>query len=171
MYKYVQRLWKNPSKNLGKLYKEHMIEWRSEPAITRIARPTRIDRARRLGYRAKQGILVVRARVKKGVTKRPAVTHARRPKRHVMRRLPVRKSKQRIAEERVARKFANLEVLNSYWAGDDSKNEWYEVILVDPDHPSIFADKKLNFICKKTSKGRAHRGLTSAGKKSRGIRK
>ena len=170
MYKYMQNLWKKPKKNLGQIYKNHSIEWRSQPAILRVSKPTRLDRARRLGYRAKQGIVVVRARVRKGVTKRPAVTHARRPKRHVMLRLPVRKSKQRIAEERAGKSFPNLEVLNSYWVGDDSKNEWYEIILVDPNHPSIFKDKKLNWICKKVSTGRASRGLTSAGKKGRGLR-
>jgi len=167
----MRNLWKKPKKNLGQIYKNHLIEWRSQPAILRVSKPTRLDRARRLGYRAKQGIIVVRARVRKGVTKRPAVTHARRPKRHVMLRLPVRKSKQRIAEERTGKSFPNLEVLNSYWVGDDSKSEWYEIILVDPNHPAIFKDKKLNWICKKVSTGRASRGLTSAGKKGRGLRK
>jgi large subunit ribosomal protein L15e len=171
MYNYVQRLWRKPAKNLGAAYKAKLVEWRHESAITRVARPTRIDRARRLGYRAKQGIIVVRARVKKGTAKKPAVTHARRPKRHVMLRLPTAKSKQRIAEERVARQYDNLEVLNSYWVGDDGKHEWYEVILVDPNHPRIFKDKTLNFMCRKVNTGRAHRGLTSAGKKSRGLRK
>jgi large subunit ribosomal protein L15e len=171
MYKYIQNLWKNPKKNLGATYKEHLISWRKEPAFVRIARPTRIDRARRLGYRAKQGIIVVRARVQKGVTKRPAITHARRPKRHVMLKLPVRKSKQRIAEERANREYKNMEVLNSYWVGDDSKHEWFEVIMVDPNHSRIFKDKKLNFMCRKVNTGRAHRGLTSSGKKSRGLRK
>lgn len=168
MYKYVKKLWKQPAKNPE--YKKRLVSWRKDPAVVRVNRPIRIDRARSLGYKAKQGIIVVRARVKKGVTKRPAVTHARRPKRHVMLRLPVRKSKQRIAEERANRKYPNLEVLNSYWAGDDSKNEWYEVILVDPNHPAIFKDKSLNFMCKKVSTGRASRGLTSSGKKSRGLR-
>jgi large subunit ribosomal protein L15e len=171
MYKYIQNLWKNPSKGLGSAYKDYLISWRKEPSIVRIERPTRIDRARNLGYKAKQGFVVIRTRIKKGVTKRPAVNHARRPKRHVMLRLPVRKSKQRIAEERVNTKFKNLEVLNSYWVGDDGKHEWFEVIMVDPNHPSVFADKKRNWICKKVHTNRAARGLTSSGKKSRGLRK
>ena len=171
MYKYIQKLWKKPKKNLGIVYKEHLIQWRSEPAALRVSKPTRLDRARRLGYKAKQGIVIVRARIKKGVTKRPVVNHARRPKRHVMLNLPVRKSKQRIAEERANRKYPNLEVLNSYWVGDDSKSEWYEIIMVDPNHPSIFKDKTLNWICKKVHTNRASRGLTSAGNKGRGLRK
>ena len=88
-----------------------------------------------------------------------------------MLKLPVAKSKQRIAEERSARKYPNMEVLNSYWVGDDGKSEFYEIIMVDPNHPGIFRDRNLNFLCKKTATRRVHRGLTSAGKKSRGIRK
>jgi len=165
MYKFVQKIWKKPKPIL----REKMVEWRKEPATIRINRPTRIDRARSLGYRAKQGFVIVRTRVKKGVAKKPAVTHARRPKRHVMNRLSVAKSQQRIAEERTAKKFKNLEVLNSYWVGDDGKSEWYEIIFVDPNHPAIFSDKKINWICKKPHTGRAFRGLTSAGKKTRGL--
>ena len=167
----MKNLWRNPLKNMRSAYKEYLIEWRKEPSVIRINKPTRIDRARSLGYKSKQGIIVIRSRIKKGVTKRPAVNHARRPKRHVMLNLPVRKSKQRIAEERVNKKFPNLEVLNSYWVGDDSKHTWYEIILVDPNHPAIFKDKSLNWICKKVHTNRASRGLTSSGNKGRGLRK
>jgi len=41
------------------------------------------------------------------------------------------------------------------------------VILVDVNHPAIRSDKDINWILGK--KGRVHRGLTSAGKKSRGL--
>jgi large subunit ribosomal protein L15e len=76
---------------------------------------------------------------------------------------------QRIAEQRADRKFPNMEVLNSYWVGDDGKSKWYEVILVDPNHSVIKSDKNLNWICDNTHKGRAHRGKTSAGRKGRGM--
>ena len=46
---------------------------------------------------------------------------------------------------------------------------WYEVILVDRDHPSIQKDKDLGPIARQ--RGRVFRGLTSAGKKTRGLRK
>lgn len=155
MYKYIQNAWKKPKPIL----KDKFVGWRREPAVARITRPTRINRARTLGYRAKQGFVIIRVRIKKGVAKKPAITHARRPKRHVMTRLSVAKSKQRIAEERVASKYRSLEVLNSYWVGDDGKSIWYEVIMVDPNHPGIFNDRKMNWICKKVHKGRAQRGL------------
>jgi large subunit ribosomal protein L15e len=81
------------------------------------------------------------------------------------------KSLKLIAEERAARKFPNLEVLNSYWVGEDGRYKWFEVILVDPHHPVIQSDPKINWICQKQHKGRVFRGLTSAGKKVRGLRR
>jgi ribosomal protein L15E len=86
------------------------------------------------------------------------------------RKYKLAKSLRLIAEERAARKFPNLEVLNSYWVGEDGRHKWFEVILVDPNHPVIKADKDINWICEKQHKGRAFRGLTSAGKKVRGLR-
>jgi large subunit ribosomal protein L15e len=47
-----------------------MIKWRSEPTILVIEKPTRLDRARTLGYKAKKGIVVVRVRVPRGGRKR-----------------------------------------------------------------------------------------------------
>jgi large subunit ribosomal protein L15e len=80
------------------------------------------------------------------------------------------KSIKMIGEERAARKFPNLEVLNSYWVGEDGRSKWFEVILIDPHHPSIKADPNINWICQKQHKRRVHRGLTSAGKKVRSLR-
>jgi len=47
------------------------------------------------------------------------------------------KSLKEIAESRVARKFPNLKVLNSYWVWEDGKNTWFEVILADLNHPAV----------------------------------
>ena len=49
-------------------------------------------------------------------------------------------------------------------------NYWYEIILVDKSHPAIKADKKMSWVCSGKHKNRAFRGLTSAGRKSRGLR-
>ena len=80
------------------------------------------------------------------------------------------KSTQRIAEERTAKYYPNMEVLNSYWVGDDGKNHFYEVILVDPVHPSVMKDPKINWITDTKNKRRVLRGKTSAGQKGRGLR-
>jgi large subunit ribosomal protein L15e len=81
------------------------------------------------------------------------------------------KSMRLIAEERAARKLPNLEVLNSYWVGEDGRSKWFEIIMVDPHHPAITADKDINWISQKQNKRRVFRGLTSAGKKVRGLRR
>lgn len=75
-----------------------------------------------------------------------------------------------IAEQRAGRKYKNLEILNSYKIGKDGIHYFYEVILVDPERPEIKNDKTINWICKPENRGRAFRGLTSAAKKSRGLR-
>ncbi len=171
MYGYVKNAWKEHKKTYVRdIQWQRMIQWRHAGAIVRVERPTRIDRARELGYRAKQGFIVVRVRVRRGNLQRRRIKGGRRPKRRGMNRIPMRKSIQRIGEERVARKYPNMEVLNSYYVGEDGKHHYYEVILVDTHHPAICNDPKINWICSKKHKGRAFRGLTSAGKKGRGLR-
>lgn len=169
MYKYIRNAWKNPDKSyVRELMWQRAPQWRKDPVIKRLDRPTRIDRARSLGYRAKKGFVVVRTRVRRGGRRKTRAVHGRRPKRMGVNKITMSKSIQRIAEERVNKKYPNLEVLNSYWVWADGKFKYFEVILVDPQSPSIVNDKKINWICEKQHKNRAGRGLTSAGKKGRG---
>jgi large subunit ribosomal protein L15e len=84
-------------------------------------------------------------------------------------RITPAKSLQRIAEERASRRYPNMEVLNSYWVGQDGRQKWFEVILVDGHHPAIKSDKTLSWVCNPTQRGRAERGTTSAGRKGRGM--
>ena len=170
MYKYIRELWKKPRESMKDVVMEKLIAWRREPSIIKIEKPTRLDRARAVGYKAKQGYIVARVKVKKSRRMRPLIKKGRRPKAR-RRKKVVGKSYQWIAEERVAKKFKNLRVLNSYFLLKDGLYKWYEVILVDPNHAVIKADKKINWICENKQKGREARGLTSAGKKSRGLRK
>ena len=166
LYKYVREAWKQPKKNMSELLRQRLIQWRKDPATLRIDRPTRIDRARSLGYKAKQGYIVVRQRVIRGGHKRPKIKKGRRPKRyHQNKNLDL--SYQTIAERRADKKYPNCEVLNSYFVAKDGNYYWYEVILVDRVHPAIKADKNINWVCSNKHKGRVHRGLTSSAKKSR----
>ena len=66
--------------------------------------------------------------------------------------------------------FGNLRVLNSYWTNNDSTFCWYEVICVDPMHKVIRNDPRINWIVDAVHKHREQRGLTSAGRKGRGLR-
>ncbi|MGI5964713.1 MAG: 50S ribosomal protein L15e [Candidatus Methanomethylophilaceae archaeon] len=171
MYSYIADAWNTPEKSYVKqLNYERKIQWRKEENFIRIERPTRLDRARALGYKAKPGYTVVRARVRKGNFGKRTIKGGRRAKRKGMNRMTVGKSLQSIAEERTAKRYPNMEVLNSYWVGADGQREWYEVILVDPAHPVIKADKKINWICESNNTNRVYRGKTSAGQKGRGMR-
>ncbi len=168
LYKHIRKLWKQPKANLGEVQRQRLIKWRKQPVTVRIRRPTRLDRARSLGYKAKPGILIVRQKVGRGGHKNSKVGKGRKSKKYKS-RTDLEKSYQVIAEQRVARKYkANCEVLNSYWVGKDGKNYWFEVILIDKSHPVIKKDPYYNKIAQ--HKGRAFRGLTSAAKKSRGLR-
>ncbi len=153
---------------LKELQRTRLIEWRKEPVIKRIEHSTRLDRARSLGYRAKQGYILVRVRVNRGGRKRPSIKAGRKP-RHYRHKKIVGKSYQWVAEERVARNFPNLEVLNSYISGKDGIHYWFECILIDVNHPVIKSDPKINWICSNKNRRRVFRGLTTAGKRSRGI--
>ena len=151
------------------MYNEKIVRWRNEPSVTRIDRPTKLARARRLGYKAKQGIVMARVKVGRGARKIPKPSGGRKPRRSG-RFFTLNKSNQQVAEEKANAKYKNMEVLNSYWVGEDGKYQWYEVILVDTDHPAIKKDKNLRWITSPKQRGRANRGLTSSGKKSRGLR-
>lgn len=165
-YKYVRDAWKKPKQNMPELWKKRLISWRREPVSLRIERPTRIDRARSLGYKAKQGFIVVRQRVLRGGHKRPKIRKGRRSKRyHQNKNLNL--SYQTICERRASAKYLNCEVLNSYWVAKDGQHYWYEIILIDRSHPVIKADKNVSFIATNKHKGRVYRGLTSSAKKSR----
>ena len=170
LYKYLQNLWKKPLQNNKENYKSLLIQLRKEPASVKLEKPTRIDRARSLGYKAKEGIFIVRQRVQKGAHKRPKIRKGRRTK-HSGQKLTLSKSYQSIAEERVARKYVNCEILNSYLLCEDGQYKWYEVIVVDKDHPRIRADKELGWMISPKHTRRVFRGKTSAGRKTRGLRK
>lgn len=155
---------------MGRLYNERLISFRRESdSIVRVNKPSNPYRARQLGYKAKKGFVVVRVKIRKGsgLHRRPYL--GRRPKNMGVRKITRGKSIQSMAEIRATKKFVNCEVLNSYWVGEDGKNKFFEVILVDTSAPEIQKDSSLKWITNSVHSGRAERGLTSAAKKSRGL--
>ena len=130
------RMWKTNSEEL----KKRAIIWRKEPTIHRIKRPSRLDRARRLGYKAKQGIIVIRTKVGRGGMRKQRPVSGRRPKHLGVTRIKQAESMRLVAERRVNEKYPNLEVLGSYFLYKDGKNIWYEIILADTSHPLIAKD-------------------------------
>ncbi|MBD3229635.1 MAG: 50S ribosomal protein L15e [Candidatus Lokiarchaeota archaeon] len=171
-YKYMADIWKKSKDKTSpnrEIQKQRLIKFRRQPSLIRVERPTRIRKARTLGYKAKQGYIIIRVKVRRGSRRKSRPNMGRKPKRLGVKKITMKKNLRLISEERTQRKYPNLEVLNSYWVGEDGKHKWYEVILVDPNHPVIKSDPNINWICAKHQKKRVHRGLTGAGKKSRGL--
>mgnify|MGYP001956435715 FL=1 len=171
-YKYVEELWKKKQSDVMRfLQRIRVWEYRQLPSICRVTRPTRPDKARRLGYKAKQGFVIYRARVRRGGRKRP-VNKGQvygKPVHCGITKLKFARNLKSVAEERAARRCGALRVLNSYWLNQDSVYKYYEVIMVDPMHKCIREDPRINWICNPTHKHREMRGLTSAGRKYRGL--
>ncbi len=88
--------------------------------VHRASRPTRPDKARQLGYKAKQGFVIYRVRVRRGGRKRPVkkgITFGK-PKTHGVNQLKPSRNLRSVAEERVGRRCSNMRVLNSYWINE-----------------------------------------------------
>jgi large subunit ribosomal protein L15e len=155
MYRHIQKTFQQEYHERSEIYRKRITEWRKLGTVVRIGKPTNLARARSLGYKAKEGYYLARVSVGRGSRKRPHPWGGRKPAKNVAYLSPG-KSLQRQAEEKAGRVFSNLEVLNSYWVGEDGMRKYFEVILVDrkllPGMP----------------RGRVFRGLTSAGKQDRG---
>jgi large subunit ribosomal protein L15e len=222
-YKFMSELYRKKQSDVMRfLLRVRAWEYRQLPSIHRASRPSRPDKARRLGYKAKQGYVIFRTRVRRGGRKRPnpkGIVYGK-PKHQGIHKLKFQRSLRSVAEERVGRRATNLRVLNSYWVGQDAtykvctsfppcsacnllacrlamrcssgvlrfvvsfflcafhvrticrsrSSQFYEVILVDPSHPTIRRDPRINWVVNPVHKHRELRGVTSAGKKNRGLR-
>ncbi|KAL3092588.1 hypothetical protein niasHS_007797 [Heterodera schachtii] len=173
-YKYMQEIWrKKQSEVMRYLLRIRCWQYRQMEAIHRCTQPTRPEKARRLGYKAKQGFLIYRVRIRRGGRKRQ-VTKGQtygKPKTHGVNQLKNTRSLQAVAEARAGRRLGELRVLNSYWVGQDSTYKFFEIIMVDPSHKAIRRNPDTQWITKPVQKHREQRGLTSAGRKSRGLGK
>ena len=133
------KMWKENSTEL----REKAVIWRKQNAVTRVDKPSRITRARRLGYKAKQGITVVRMRVGTGGMRKQRPRGGRRPKHLGVTRIKAAVSMKQVAERRVLERYPNMKLLGSYFLYKDGMHYWFEIILADPSHPSIAKDKEL----------------------------
>ncbi|MFH1425616.1 MAG: 50S ribosomal protein L15e [archaeon] len=165
---YLRQAWKKPSREM---LKDRMVEWRAGNSIVKVEKPLRLDRARALGYKAKKGIIVLRVRVNRGGRKRERKHVKGRKTGKQTNRKTLKMSYKWVAEMRAARRYPTLEVLNSYLIGKDGKHGFYEVIMIDPSKPEIKNDRTLGWISNGKNKKRAERGLTSAAKVSRGLKR
>jgi len=174
VYKYQQELWRKKQSDVMRfLLRVRCWQYRQLAAVHRASRPTRPDKARRLGYKAKQGWVIYRVRIRRGGRKKPVPKGQvyGKPKSVGINQLKNQRSLQAVAEERVGRKCRALRVLNSYWVGQDSTYKFFEVICADPNHKAIRRDPDSQWIVNPVHKHREMRGLTSANRKSRGLGK
>ena len=155
MYKHIKKTFEKEYNVRSPIYRARLSKWRKEGSLVKVERPTNLSRARVLGYKAKQGYIIVRIKINRGQRKRPKPAGGRKPGKNV-RYLSPGRSLQSTCEQRAARKYRNMEVLNSYWVGEDGQRKYFEIILVDP-----------KFHRQKLSNTRVFRGLTSAGKKNK----
>jgi large subunit ribosomal protein L15e len=143
MRRYIAETWLKMWQSNSDELKGKAISWRKEPTIHRISRPSRLDRARKLGYKAKQGIVVVRARVGRGGMRKQRPVSGRRPKHLGVVHIKQGTSMRKVAERRVGEKFPNMEVMGSYYLHKDGMYQWFEVVLADPIHNSIAKDREM----------------------------
>ncbi|MFH1394067.1 MAG: 50S ribosomal protein L15e [Candidatus Micrarchaeota archaeon] len=162
-YKYIEKTLQQQYKERDSRYKDKLIGWRKEPVMVKVERPANLTRARRLGYKAKQGYIIVRVRVDKGRRTRRKPSGGRKPKSNYL-FVPPGKSHKAIAETRVNRQYRNMEVLNSYWVGEDGNHKFFEVILIDSSKPSVNISAGVR-------QGKTFRGLTSSGRRGRPTKK
>lgn len=158
-YDYIKKTIQKQYKDRPAEYKQRIVSWSKDEAINRIEKPSNIARARTLGYKAKNGYVIIRVRIGKGRRKRLHPMGGRKS-RHNYQLVQTQLSHQTIAEQRVNREYKNLEVINSYWVGDNGNYKFFEVIMGDP---TLLKLPVLN------RTGRAFRGLTSSGRKARGL--
>merc|ERR1712054_200614 len=172
-YKYLREIWNRKQSDVTRfLQRVRAWEFRQLPTIHRASRPTRPDKARRLGYKAKQGYCVYRVRVRRGGRKRPVHKGQvyGKPRNAGITALKARRSLRSVAEERAARRCGGLRVLNSYWVNQDATFKYFVIIMVDPAHKAIRRDPRINWIVNPTHKHRELRGIPSAGRANRGLR-
>ena len=143
LYGQLNQLWREKPEELKSLMKERLIKWRKQPAVVRVEKPLRLDRARALGYRAKQGFAVLRVRVRRGGFQKPRPRAGRRPKALGVVKHKVNVTTKEEAIQRAKKRYPNLHPIGAYWIAEDGMYKWYEVIMVDPYHPSIRKDKQL----------------------------
>lgn len=124
-------------------FKDRLVAWRRGPRVVRLERPTRLDRARALGYKAKQGFVVARVRISRGGIRIRRPVSGRRPKHLGVTRIKGQLAEAEVVAGRARERYPNLTVLGSYFLAEDGRYRWFETVMVDRHHPAVAADKEL----------------------------
>ena len=140
MYRQISKTWQDIFHEKAGNIRARAVQLRKEPVMMRVERPWRLDRARSLGYKAKEGVIIVRTRVSRGGMRRQRPTSGRRPKHMGVLKMKSDVSSQSVAERRVSERFPNMKVLGSYPVWEDGRFAWFESILIDPLSPGVRKD-------------------------------
>ena len=140
MYRQISKTWQGIFHEKAGDIRARAVQLRKEPAMMRVERPWRLDRARSMGYKAKEGVIIVRARVSRGGMRKQRPTSGRRPKHMGVLKIKSDVSSQSVAERRVSERFPNMKVLGSYPVWEDGRFAWFECILIDPLSPGVRKD-------------------------------
>eukprot|EP00915_Cephaloidophora_sp_WS-2016_P001161 GHVH01001602.1.p1 GENE.GHVH01001602.1~~GHVH01001602.1.p1 ORF type:complete len:206 (+),score=19.40 GHVH01001602.1:40-657(+) len=173
-YRFLEEIYKNKQSDVARfLSRVRTWEYRQLPGVCSVGSPTRPEKARKLGYKAKEGYSVFRCRIRRGdkmrdVSKGICYGKPRNAGVHQQKRAV---NHQNEAEQLVGRTLgAAMRILNSYYLTKDGTHKYYEVIAVHPGSQSIRNDPTINWIVAGKHKHREMRGKTSAGRKHRGLR-
>lgn len=137
MYRQISKSWRSLVKTNSPDIKKRAILWRRGRTVVRLERPTRLDRARSIGYKAKQGYAVIRIKITRGGMRQKRPTSGRRPKHMGTLKIKGHFSSQDTAERRVLEKYPNTTLVGSYPVYQDGRFIWYEVIVADVHHPVL----------------------------------
>ena len=140
MYVQIAKTWQQVLHEKGGDMRARAVELRRQPAMLRVERPWRLDRARAIGYKAKEGVIVVRMRVSRGGMRKKRPVSGRRSKHMGVLKIKSAVSSQEVAERRAGERHPNMKVLGSYPVWQDGNHAWYECVLIDPQHPAVRAD-------------------------------
>jgi len=170
--KYIAKTFQNEWKGVqdanydyALLMRKRAMDYRQEDvAVVKLEHPTNPVSAKSVGFKAKQGIIVVRVRVRKGTGTHHRPKNKRRPKRMGQAKLSRRVSTQAMAETKASKHFENMEALGSYKIAEDGKWHYFEVVLADREASTIKSDRQLAWLSKGGQRGRAERGKTYAGR-------
>lgn len=133
----LNRYWRERPESLVAAMRRRLVEWRREKSVVRVDKPLRLDRARSIGYSDKQGYVVLRVRVRRGGFSKPRPRSGRRPKALGVVKHKVNISLKEEAIQRALKKYPNLKALGAYPLASDAIYKWFEVVAVDPNHPSV----------------------------------
>jgi large subunit ribosomal protein L15e len=142
MYRHISQTYQRELKESAPELKHRIIAWRRGPRVVRVQRPTRLDRARSIGYKAKQGVVVARVRLSRGGMRMKRPVAGRRPKHLGTVKIKGNLSEADVARQRARRRFPNMHILGSYPLARDGRFSWFEVVMVDTSHPAIQSDRE-----------------------------